>query len=122
MASPPSPLRRVLSTLEEATGLGALARRAANVPSPLRWRATTGTALWQGNLQSKRRIWASPTAGDGKIYCIDETGQVTIAAAGDAFKVLSRVELGGSPVKSSIAISNGKLFIRTADKLYCMGS
>lgn len=82
----------------------------------------TGKEIWRGDLGSSSRIWASPTAGDGKIYFLDERGQVTVVAAGDEFKVLSQSELGGAPSKSSIALADSKLFIRTADTLYCIAS
>jgi len=82
----------------------------------------TGEEIWTGDLGASARIWASPTAGDGKIYCLDERGQVTVVAAGDEFKVISQAEMGGQPCKSSIAIADGKLFIRTAEKLYCVAA
>ena len=82
----------------------------------------TGEEIWTGDLGASARIWSSPTAGDGKIYCLDERGQVTVIAAGDKFKVLSQADMGGAPSKSSIAIADGRLFIRTAEKLYCIGS
>lgn len=80
----------------------------------------TGKQYWKGDLESAR-IWASPTAGDGKIYCIDENGQVIVVQAGEEFKILSRCDMGGgNPSKSSISISGGKLYIRTPEKLFCV--
>ena len=82
----------------------------------------TGEEIWKEYLGASARIWSSPTAGDGKIYCLDERGQVTVLAAGDKFSVISQSEMGGYPSKSSIAIADGKLFIRTAEKLYCVAA
>lgn len=82
----------------------------------------TGKAHYYEDLGADSRIWSSPTAADGKIYALTEKGQVVIAAASDKFKVINRIDLGSSgPAKSSIAIADNKLFIRTADKLYCVG-
>jgi outer membrane protein assembly factor BamB len=81
----------------------------------------TGAELWTGDLDASARIWSSPTAGDGKIYCVDENGQVTIASIAGEFEVLSQAEFGGSVTKSSIAIAGGSLYIRTADALYRAG-
>lgn len=82
----------------------------------------SGKALYYEDLGADSRIWASPTVADGKVYALTENGQVVIAAASDTFKVINRIDLGSSaPAKASIAIADNRLFIRTADKLYCVG-
>lgn len=84
--------------------------------------AESGTLLWQGDLNndSYSRVWASPVVADGKMYCITEDGQVITMAIGESFKVLSRNDLGGKECKATIAISDGKIFVRTSDALYCI--
>lgn len=90
----------------------------------------TGKLVWQGDLDSKAKFEASPTVADGKIYCINFWGEVFVAQAGGTeFKLLQKVEMGdgskpsgdASSVRASIAVANGDLFIRTQDKLYCVG-
>jgi len=82
----------------------------------------TGEQHYYEDLDADSRIWSSPTAADGKIYALTEDGQVIIAAASDKFEVINRINLGSSaPSKASIAIANNRLFIRTANKLYCVG-
>ena len=81
----------------------------------------TGGKLWQGSLGVKEIFRASPTGADGKIYCISESGTAVVLAAGDEFKVLSTIPLGEAPVRSSIVAARGRLFIRTAKTLYCIG-
>lgn len=82
----------------------------------------TGKQFWQGKLPGSRPWWASPTAGDGKLYCINEDGHVVVLqAGGDEFKVLFETAMGEPEIKSSIAVANGRLFIRTAENLYCIG-
>ena len=63
---------------------------------------------------------ASPVAGDGKIYCSSEQGEVHILAAGPAFNklVVNRVE--GS-LMATPAISEGILYFRTLDSLIAVG-
>lgn len=63
---------------------------------------------------------ASPVAGDGKLYFCDESGK-TIVVAADAMKYqeLARNQLD-EPIFASPAISQGRLFIRTAGHLYCI--
>jgi len=82
--------------------------------------ARTGKKLWENSLGMKGVLRASFTAGDGKIYVISQNGEVAVLAAGDQFKVLSRIEMGERPCLASIAIAGGRLFIRTAKGLYCI--
>ncbi len=82
----------------------------------------TGRQLWQGKLGGQGPYYASMTAADGKIYCINESGEVVIVSADDKeFKIIFRIKLEDEPCRSSIAIADGHLFIRTAKKLYCVG-
>jgi outer membrane protein assembly factor BamB len=82
----------------------------------------TGTQRWQGNLGVREIFRASPTGADGKVYCLSEDGTVVVLDAGDEFKVLSTIRMGEAPVRSSIAVAHGELFIRTAKNLYCVKS
>lgn len=85
--------------------------------------AKTGRQKWQGELGGSAPWWASVTAGDDKLYCISETAQAVALAAGDeGFKVLCQVDMEDKPVQASIAIAEGHLFIRTANKLFCVGN
>ncbi|HTI71862.1 MAG TPA: PQQ-binding-like beta-propeller repeat protein [Candidatus Limnocylindria bacterium] len=80
----------------------------------------TGEKVWTGKLDSDV-IWSSPTGADGKIYLVSERGTALVVSAGDEFKILAKIELGDGPVKSSVAVAHGQLFIRTAHKLWCVG-
>ncbi len=82
----------------------------------------TGDKKWQGSLDTRSVIRSSPVAADGKIYIIDEKGTVFICSAGEEFQVLGTVALGDADgTRASIAISDGDLFIRTTEALYCFG-
>ena len=85
----------------------------------------TGTALWTGQLDSRIVFENSPTAADGKIYCMNQRGDVYVIAAGkEGFKVLHKAEMGDDidkALRSSIVPSGGNLFIRTGGTLYCVG-
>ena len=80
----------------------------------------SGAKKWQGNLGVKEIFRASPTGADGKVYCLSEKGTVVVLDAGDEFKILSTIRMGEAPVRSSIAVAHGALFIRTAKNLYCV--
>ena len=81
----------------------------------------TGDVKWHAKLGVKGVIRGSPTAADGRIYVISQKGEALVLAAGDEFKVLHRTDMGGEPSRATIAIPGGRLFIRTAEKLYCIG-
>lgn len=81
----------------------------------------TGVKKWQGNLGVRDIFRGSPTGADGKLYCISERGTVVVLDAGKEFKILSTIPMNEEPVRSSIAVANGHLFIRTAQNLYCIG-
>ncbi len=112
--------------------------RMADVPTPVVWKdkvyvlngvggnlmcldPESGEQLWEGELSPKARIWCSPVIGDGKVYCLDEEGQVTIASIEGGISNVTHADFGGAPCKSTIAIANGDLYVRTAEKLYRVG-
>jgi len=77
-----------------------------------------GRRVWQKRLSGQ--FTASPVAGDGKIYFVDESGQTTvISAESKGYKKLAVNPLG-EPVYASPAISQGEIFIRTTGHLYCI--
>jgi outer membrane protein assembly factor BamB len=86
----------------------------------------TGAVVWSGDLGGKSVFQASPTAADGKIYVMNFDADVSvIQAGGTEFKRLHTTNLrdAGDDTRhrSSIAISQGNLFIRTGTKLFCVG-
>lgn len=82
----------------------------------------TGAVVWSGKLPGTGPIWGSPTGADGKIYLASEDGTVSVASAGDEFKLLfsSRIT-DESPFRGSIAVAHGQVFLRSAKQLYCFG-
>jgi outer membrane protein assembly factor BamB len=83
--------------------------------------ARTGAVLVQRRLQSVAdNYFASPVAGDGKIFFAAESGKVSVAAADGALTALSEIDLAES-IHATPAIAGGQLFVRTASALYCFG-
>ncbi|HLM24503.1 MAG TPA: hypothetical protein VK274_05560 [Pyrinomonadaceae bacterium] len=66
-------------------------------------------------------VSGSPVLADGKIYVTNEEGVTTVVAAGPKFEVLAENPLNGESCLSSPAISDGRIFIRTAHNLYAIG-
>jgi outer membrane protein assembly factor BamB len=81
----------------------------------------TGRQIWQGKLEGRAPYRASPTGADDRIYLINMSGEAVALAAGDEFKVLSRASMGGDSDAATITAADGKLFIRTTEKLFCVG-
>jgi outer membrane protein assembly factor BamB len=86
---------------------------------------SSGKVEWTGQLDTRIKIESSPTAADDKIYFQNFRGEVFIVSAADQFKLLGTIPMGDEgddQLRSSIAISQGELFIRTGHKLYCIGN
>ena len=80
--------------------------------------AADGEIVWSKRLTSG--FSGSPVLVDGKLYCIDESGDVLVLAAEREFRELGRVSLG-EPSRSTPAISGGRMFLRTESQLFCIG-
>jgi outer membrane protein assembly factor BamB len=80
--------------------------------------AGTGEAVWHQRLGGI--FFASPVAGDGKVYMVSETGETYVLRAGRAAEILAKNELD-ERMLASPAISNGRLFLRSDGTLFCIG-
>lgn len=112
-------------------------RALPNVPSPLLYRGVlylvkdggiltalnpqTGSVLKQGRLPGALGpYWASPVAGDGKVYATSEAGALTVLRAAAEWEVLASNDLD-EPVFATPAIGDGRLYVRTSRRLICFG-
>lgn len=81
--------------------------------------AQDGQVLKTGRLKKGgARFYASPVAADGKIFVVDTDGRLTVLKAGTQWEELSATDLGEAVVASP-AICDGRIFVRTASRLYC---
>jgi len=64
---------------------------------------------------------SSPILAGDRIYVLNEDGLTSVIKAGREFGVLAENPLG-EYVLGSAAASNGQIFIRTGQHLYCIGS
>jgi outer membrane protein assembly factor BamB len=84
----------------------------------------TGKVKWLVAMPGHAKYEASPLAADGKIYCINFDGQVSVvsAASGKVLHVIAMDQPADDEmVRASISAAHGQLFIRTTRKLYCVG-
>jgi outer membrane protein assembly factor BamB len=111
------------------------ARSLPNVPSPLAYRGVlytlkeggiltsydmrTGEVLKQARLQGALGdYYASPVAADGKLYVVSEEGKATVIQAGAQWQTLTVNDLRDG-CRATVASGDGRLYIRTAETLYC---
>ena len=80
----------------------------------------TGTHSWSERV-FQDQAYSSPVSSGDRIFCISRSGKVAVVSADpNAFKLLGTAELG-DPCDSTPAIAGGRLIIRTAHKLFCLG-
>jgi len=84
--------------------------------------AATGKSLWEKErLRNFGDYYASPIAADGKIFVVGKNGFVVVLDDGPKLKILAHNDMGGE-VLATPAIADGRLFIRTREKLYCISN
>jgi outer membrane protein assembly factor BamB len=82
--------------------------------------AKTGEKIWGPQRIKNGTYSSSPILADGKLYVTSEDGLTTVLQAGPEFKVLAENSLDDYTL-STPAISDGQIFMRTAQNLYCIG-
>jgi len=106
-----------------------------NTPSPLLYRDVlylvkdggivtaldpkTGRVHKQARLPgAAERYWASPVAGDGKVYLLSDAGKLMVLRAGKDWDVIGASDLE-EECYATPAIVDGRLYVRTRVALYC---
>ncbi|MGH9337397.1 MAG: PQQ-binding-like beta-propeller repeat protein, partial [Vicinamibacteria bacterium] len=80
--------------------------------------AKTGERLFQGRTGGV--FSAAPVAADGKVYFMSETGEAIVIAAKREFEILAQNAMDARFLASP-AIAGGQLFLRSDDRLICVG-
>jgi outer membrane protein assembly factor BamB len=77
--------------------------------------AKTGVSHWTYDLQASS--WASPLIADGKVFFVDEDGDVLVTELSDTLAVLSENNLGSACYTTPI-VANDTIFICSRNKLF----
>ena len=83
----------------------------------------TGKVVWDERLPatgSTTAIWSSPVLVDGKLYIINQGGDGFVVRAAPKYELLATNALG-EKTNSSIVVSDGEIFLRTYQALWCLG-
>jgi outer membrane protein assembly factor BamB len=84
--------------------------------------AATGALLKEGRTRDAMgEYFASPVAADGKIFLANGDGKVTVLRAAEQWEVLGVNDLG-EEIRATPALSQGRLYVRTREALYCFGT
>jgi hypothetical protein len=79
----------------------------------------TGKTLKQGRLrEAVDSYYASPVAGDGKVYFVSRSGIASVLRAGPEQEALSVADLADE-VAATPALADGRLYLRSKSALYC---
>ena len=82
-------------------------------------KAKTGETLWRQRLEGKHS--PSLVVAAGLVYFLSDRGVMTVVKPGPQYEVVVRNELG-EKTRASPAISNGRMFLRGVENLYCIGT
>jgi outer membrane protein assembly factor BamB len=82
--------------------------------------AQTGDLKFSKTIGAGGPYYASPIAGDGKIYTASTRGVVSVLKVGDTLKILAQNDLG-ERIGATPAIVDGKIYVRTDKHLFAFG-
>jgi outer membrane protein assembly factor BamB len=81
------------------------------------YEAATGKVLWRERID---RHHASPVMVEGLVFLISDAGVINVIKPGPKFERVAKHELGES-CYASPAISDGQVFVRGFEHLFCFG-
>ena len=85
----------------------------------------TGKKVWEERLPSKgakSEVWSSAVLSGDNIYILNQSGDCVIFKASPRFEVVGVNSIGSELTNGSLAVSDGELFIRTHEHLWCIGA
>ena len=86
---------------------------------------STGKRIWEERLPGKgpkTEIWSSTVLSGDNIYVLNQSGDCVVFKASPKFEVVSVNSIGNEITNGSLAVSDGELFIRTYEHLWCIGA
>jgi outer membrane protein assembly factor BamB len=80
--------------------------------------AATGQMLQEERVPAVGNYFASPVAGDGKVYFASEPGTVSVVAADKDWRVISSRNFH-EKIYATPALIGNRIYLRTVEALYC---
>ena len=84
----------------------------------------TGKPAWEERLQGptgRSESWSSMVLSGDRIYVLNQAGDCFVLRASPKFEKLATNALNDGLTNSSVAVSNGQIFVRTHKHLWCIG-
>lgn len=78
----------------------------------------TGQLLQEERVPAVGNYFASPVAGDGKVYFASESGTVSVVSAERDWHVISSHEFH-EKIYATLAVAGDRIYLRTEEALYC---
>jgi len=85
----------------------------------------SGKRAWDKRLEGtgdKNGTWSSIVLAGDRLYLPNHSGQTFVLRAAPKFEVLATNVVGEETTCASLAVSDGQLFLRTYDALWCLGA
>ncbi len=82
--------------------------------------AGNGKVVKQGRLKATGNYYASPVAGDGKVYLVSQAGELTVLSPEKNWEEIHTAAFNADG-HATPAIADGRVFVRAGDTLYCFG-
>lgn len=83
----------------------------------------TGQTVWDERLTgtgSRNSTYSSVVLAGDRLYAPNQNGDVFVLRTGPKFECLATNSIGGEPMNSSPAVSDGALYLRTDRQLWCI--
>lgn len=81
--------------------------------------AKTGAAIWKERVGGN--LWGTMLLADGKLFVTSLEGETFVLSAGPKFEVLGKNSIPEATY-AALAVSDGEIFLRTYEHLYCIGT
>lgn len=85
----------------------------------------TGGVVWEERLTgtgARNASWSAPLLAGDRLYAANRNADVFVLRASPKFECLATNSIGGEPMNASLAVSDGEIFIRTDQRLWCIGA
>ena len=83
----------------------------------------TGKTVWEERIRgtgAKNDTWSSMVLAGDRIYVVNQSADTIVLRASPKFEVLQVNSLGNEMCNATVVPSNGELFIRTHENLWCI--
>jgi outer membrane protein assembly factor BamB len=83
----------------------------------------TGKKVWEERIRgtgAKNDTWSSMVLAGDNIYVVNQSGNTIVLKANPKFEIVQVNSIGNEMCNSSIAVSDGDIFIRTHENLWCV--